>query len=70
MGKDQHVVKHKNGWAVEGENNKKPTRIVETQQEAIKIARDICIHQKSELIIHGADGKFAKRTATVMTLKM
>ena len=41
MGKNQHVVKHNDGWAVKGEGNGRKTAVVETQAEAIKIAREI-----------------------------
>jgi len=57
MGKNQHVVKHKNGWAVLGEGNKKPTFVTKTQKEAIEKAEEIARNQKSETKIHGIDGK-------------
>ena len=37
MGKNQYVVNHKNGWAVQGENNKKATVVTRTQAEAKQI---------------------------------
>jgi uncharacterized protein YdaT len=55
--KNQHVVPHGNQWAVKGEKNERATKIVETQTEAIKIARDIAINQKSELVIHRPNGQ-------------
>ncbi|MEG0073107.1 MAG: DUF2188 domain-containing protein [Clostridia bacterium] len=56
---NQHVVKRNNGgWSVRGEGNSKATRNVDTQQEAIVIARRIAINQKSEVFIHAANGKF------------
>lgn len=45
-----------NEWAVKGEGNEKATVIVDTQAEAIRIARDIAINQKSEVVIHRLDG--------------
>ena len=58
MGKNQHVTKHANGgWQVKGAGNTKATVRTATQKEAIHIARNIAIRQKSELIIHGVDGK-------------
>ena len=57
MSKNQHVVPHKDGWAVKGEGNSKVTRIVATQSEAIKIAQDIARNQGSDTKIHGRDGK-------------
>ena len=55
--KNQHVVPHGNQWAVKGEKNERATKIVNTQTEAIKIARDIAINQKSELVIHRPNGQ-------------
>lgn len=57
MGKNQHVMPHKDGWAVQGEGNSKPTRVTSTQKEAIQIAQDIARNQQSDTKIHGRDGK-------------
>ena len=38
------------------EGNDRKTAIVTTQTEAIKIAREIAINQKSEVVIHRPDG--------------
>lgn len=54
--KNQHVVPNGKDWAIKGEGNEKATKIVATQTEAIKIARDIAINQKSEVVIHRPDG--------------
>ena len=56
-GKNQHVVKHPDGWAVKGAGNSKATRVVKTQTEAIRIAENIARNQKSDTKIHGVDGK-------------
>ena len=56
-GKNQHVVKHPEGWAVRGEGNQKVTRVTNTQQEAIQIAQDIARNQQSDTKIHGENGK-------------
>lgn len=55
--KNQHVVPQGNQWAVKGEKNVKATKIVETQTEAINIARKIAINQQSELVIHRPNGQ-------------
>lgn len=60
-GKNQHVVKHLDGWAVRGAGNEKVTRITQTQQEAIKVAGEIAKNQESELFIHGRNGKIRER---------
>lgn len=55
--KNQHVVPHGDRWAIKGEKNAKATKIVDTQTEAIKIARVIAINQESELVIHRPNGR-------------
>lgn len=56
-GKNQHVVKHPDGWAVKGEGNKRATKVTVTQAEAIKVAQDIARNQRSDTKIHGQDGQ-------------
>ena len=56
-GKNQHVVKHPDGWAVKGAGNSKATKVTSTQKEAISIAEEIARNQKSDTKIHGRDGK-------------
>ena len=56
-GKNQHVVKHQNGWAVIGDGNPKPTKVTPTQKEAIKRAEQIARNQNSDTKIHGRDGR-------------
>lgn len=56
MGKNQHVVPNGDKWAVIGERNEKYTKIVDTQKQAIGIAREIAKNQQSELVIHKKDG--------------
>lgn len=63
MGKNQHVVKTENGWGVLGENNTRITKNFETQKAAIEKAREIAINQKSELLIHGQNGKIRERNS-------
>lgn len=57
MKKNQHVVPANGKWAVKGEKNQKNTAITNTQKQAIEIARTIAINNKSEVVIHGVDGK-------------
>jgi uncharacterized protein YdaT len=56
-GKNQHVTRHGDNWQVKGAGNDKATKIVDTQKEAINIAREIATNQGSELIIHGRNGQ-------------
>ena len=55
--KNQHVTPKGNQWQVKGEGNERATKIVKTQKEAIEIAKDIAKTNKSEVVIHGRDGK-------------
>ena len=59
--KNQHVVPHGNDWAVKGEGNKRATVVVDTQQKAIDVARDISRNQHSELYIHNRQGQIRER---------
>lgn len=54
---NQHVVRRGSGWAVRGEGNGRDTSHHDTQSDAIDAARDIAINQRSEVVIHGRDGK-------------
>ena len=56
-GKNQHVVKHPDGWAVKGEGNSKATKVTRTQAQAIEKAENIARNQKSDTKIHGENGK-------------
>ncbi len=62
-GKNQHVVPHSGDWAVKGDGNSRTTRIVETQKEAIEIAKEISKNQESELFIHGRNGQIRERNS-------
>jgi hypothetical protein len=55
--KNQHVVPLGNGWAVKGEGNSRFTAITERKREATIIARDIARNNRSEIVIHGKDGR-------------
>jgi uncharacterized protein YdaT len=58
MGKNQHVTKHpEGGWQVKGAGNEKATKITDTQKQAIGAAIEIAKHQKTEVVIHGTDGR-------------
>lgn len=55
--KNQHVVPHKDGWAVKGAGNSKATTVKPTQKEAIAAAKPIAKARSAEVVIHGGDGK-------------
>ena len=45
-GKNQHVVKHSDGWAVKGAGNSKATKVTHTQAQAIEKAENIAFGVK------------------------
>jgi RNA 3'-terminal phosphate cyclase len=63
MGKNQHVVKRGDDWAVRGERNSRDTSHHPTQREAEAAARQIAMNQRSEVIIHGTDGKIREKNS-------
>lgn len=54
---NQHVVPHEKGWAVRGEGSSRAEVVTETKQEAVEAARKLAQAQRSELVIHGKDGR-------------
>ena len=64
MGKNQHVVPHpQGGCQVKGAGNKRATLRTETQAEARTIAREIAINNRSELIVHGKNGRIREKNS-------
>jgi uncharacterized protein YdaT len=61
MSTNQHVVPHKDGWAVRGEGAGKASSIHTTQADAIERGREVAQNQRSELFIHGRDGRIRER---------
>lgn len=59
--RNQHVVPRNDGWAVKGAGAERATVVVDTQQEAIDRARNIARNQRTELLIHGRDGRIRER---------
>lgn len=59
--KNQHVVPHADGWAVQGAGNNRATSVHNTQAEAIDRARGIAQNNKSEILIHGRNGQIRER---------
>jgi hypothetical protein len=57
MKRNQIVAPRGDKWIAKGEGNQRATRVVDTQKEAISIARRIAKNQQSELTIRGVDGK-------------
>lgn len=59
-GKGQHVVPRDSKWAVRRTGAAKVTRRFDTQKEAISVAREFARHQKTDVFIHGRDGRIRK----------
>ncbi len=56
MGKNQHVVPRKGGWAVKRAGSSRAGSTHRTQREAIETARDRARNERSEVVIHRRDG--------------
>ena len=53
-----HVTPHKEGgWQVKKGGNEKASALTPTQKDAIEIGKGMAIKGKTELVIHGKDGK-------------
>ena len=59
--RNQHVVRHKDGWAVRGTGSQRATSVHPTQRAAAEAAREIARTQRTELFIHGRDGRVRER---------
>ncbi|MDR2339546.1 MAG: DUF2188 domain-containing protein [Deltaproteobacteria bacterium] len=58
MPKQHHVVPNpKGGWDIKIDNGKKSIQHFDNKEDAVHRAREISKHEKTELIIHGKDGK-------------
>jgi hypothetical protein len=62
-GGNQHVTPRGNKWTVTGEGNSRATVIVQTQREAIQIAKPIASNQGGDVIIHGRNGQIRERNS-------
>ncbi|MBA4384605.1 MAG: hypothetical protein C0410_07700 [Anaerolinea sp.] len=59
--KNIHVVLRNGQWVVRGETTKRVRSIHTTQYDAINAARLIAKNEKSDLVIHGIDGRIRER---------
>lgn len=57
----QHVVPQRGKWAVRRSGSSRASKTFEKQSDAIDHARDIARNQKTELYIHGRDGRIRAR---------
>lgn len=61
--KGQHVVPSSGKWSVKTAGASRATSTHSTQAEAIKAATAIAKNQKTELYIHGKDGRIRERNS-------
>jgi hypothetical protein len=59
--RNQHVVPHEGGWAVQGAGASRATSVFDTKAEATDAARSIAQNQGTELVIHGRDGRIQSK---------
>ena len=59
----QHVVPSGSKWSVRKAGASRASVIFDTQKEAIAKARDVAQKQKTELFIHGRDGRIRERNS-------
>lgn len=59
----QHVVPHRDGWAVKKAGASRATVVKETQEEAMTKAKEVAKNQEAELMIHGRDGKIREKNS-------
>lgn len=59
----QHVVPNGSKWSVRKAGSMRASGTYDTQSEAISRARDVAQKQKTELFIHGRDGRIRERNS-------
>ena len=61
--KNQHVVPSSGGWIVKSTGSSRASSTHSTQAEAVAAAVKIARDQKTELYIHGRDGRIRERNS-------
>lgn len=61
--KGQHVAPRGGKWSVRKAGASRASGVYETQEEAIEHGRRIARNQRTELYIHGTDGKIRERNS-------
>ena len=62
MGKNIHVTKRPDGnWQAIGEGNSRASYVTKTQEQARLKAREQAIKNRSDVVIHGVNGKIRAR---------
>lgn len=60
---NQHVVPHDKKWGVKAEGSDRVTKTFDKKQDAKDYATQIAKNQKTELIIHKADGTIENKNS-------
>ena len=61
MPKQHHVVPNGDGWGIKIDSGTKSIKNFATKKEAVDYAREVSRNQKTELFIHGMNGKIQSR---------
>lgn len=61
--KGQHVVPSAKGWSVKKAGASRASSVHTTQKDAINAATKVAQNQKTELYIHGRDGRIRERNS-------
>ncbi len=62
--KDVHVVpRATGGWAVRRAGAERSSKVTDTQRAAIEAGKKIAEREKSELVIHGEDGRIREKNS-------
>ncbi len=61
--RNQHVVPHKDGWAVRGAGSQRASSVHRTQKDAIHSARNTALRQRTEVVIHRPNGQIRDRNS-------
>lgn len=60
--KIQRVTRRSDGkWQHKADGNKRATKVTKTQKEAIESAKKVAKKQKTEVVVHGRDGKIRSK---------
>ncbi len=59
---NHHIVPNseRGGWDIKRDNSQRSSRHFDKKEDAVKAGREISIKNKTELIIHGKDGRIQR----------